>query len=300
MKKRGFLIRFLAFLILFIAVLLVKPSLRAKEPGIQEEYAGSETCMECHEEVGRAFEKTIHGRLAEFELKGYPRGCEACHGPGSAHAEEADPSLIIRLKDLTPTDAGEICMKCHRGGTQMNWQGSAHDLSGVSCTSCHDPHTIARNQLTKRDPELCYSCHASKRAQINYPSHHPIREKKMNCSSCHDSHGGGEGNIKAETLTELCLKCHVEKQGPFTFEHVPVVENCAICHDSHGSIANHLQRQTEPFLCMQCHPGHEDHRHPALSDTTWNVSFFTRCTHCHSRIHGSDFPSLSGRGRFGR
>jgi hypothetical protein len=51
---------------------------------------------------------------------------------------------------------------------------------------------------------------------------------------------------------------------------------------------------------MQCHPGHEDHRHPALSDATWNISFFTRCTHCHSQIHGSDFPSLSGSGRLGR
>jgi len=300
MKENKLLIGITTTGFVLFGIFLLLPSLGAKEPAPQGEYLGTETCLECHEEVGEAFQKTIHGRLADFELKGQIAGCEACHGPGSVHVEEEDPAKIIRLKDLTPTEAGEICLKCHRSGMQMNWPGSAHDMSGVSCTSCHNPHAIAKNQLTTKDPALCYSCHANKRAQMNFPSHHPVREKKMNCSSCHNSHGGAEGNLKAETLNELCLSCHAEKQGPFTFEHVPVVENCAICHNSHGSIANHLQRQTEPFLCMQCHTSHEDQRHPALSEPSWNVSFFTRCTHCHSRIHGSDNPSLSGTGRFTR
>ncbi|MFB0566922.1 MAG: GSU2203 family decaheme c-type cytochrome [Candidatus Aminicenantaceae bacterium] len=300
MKKNKLLIVTITSAFVLFGTLLLLPSFGAKEPADQGEYVGSETCMECHEEIGKAFQKTIHGRLADFELKGKISICEACHGPGSAHVEETDPTKIIRLKELTPSEAGEICMKCHRSGIQMNWPGSAHDISGVSCTSCHNPHAVSKNQLVKKDPDLCYWCHANKRAQMNFPSHHPIREKKMNCSSCHDSHGGGEGNIKAETLNELCLSCHTEKQGPFSFEHVPVVENCSICHDSHGSLANHLQRQTEPFICMQCHTGHEDLRHPATSESTWNISFFTRCTHCHSQIHGSENPSLSGSGRFVR
>ncbi len=77
MKKNKLLITLAAITFIFFATLVLIPSLRAKEPGIQEEYVGSETCMECHEEVGNAFQKTIHGRLADFELKGYPRGCEA-------------------------------------------------------------------------------------------------------------------------------------------------------------------------------------------------------------------------------
>jgi DmsE family decaheme c-type cytochrome len=300
MKGYRLLLALMTAGLFLLAAIAIIPPLKAVPAVEGGGYVGSEMCMECHEEVGLAFKKTIHGRLADFELKGYPSGCESCHGPGSAHIEEEDPEKIVRLKDLSPGEAGEICMNCHRSGMQMNWAGSTHDLSGVSCTSCHDPHAVAKNQLTTKDPDLCYSCHADKRAQVNFPSHHPIREKKMNCSSCHDSHGGGEGNIKAETLNELCMSCHAEKQGPFSFEHWPVVESCTICHDSHGSIANHLQRQTEPFLCMQCHTGHEDSRHPAVSESTWNVSFFTRCTHCHSQIHGSDNPSLSGAGRFNR
>ena len=300
MKEDKLLLLLMTTCLFLLSAIFIMPPLQAASQAEEGGYVGSEMCMECHDEVGQAFKKTIHGRLADFELRGYPSECESCHGPGSAHVEEEDPAKIIRLKELSPEEAGEICMKCHRSGMQMNWAGSSHELSGVSCTSCHDPHAVARNQLTAKDPELCYSCHADKRAQMNFPSHHPVRENKMNCSSCHDSHGGGEGNIRAETLNELCMSCHAEKQGPFSFEHWPVVENCAICHDSHGSIANHLQRQTEPFLCMQCHSGHEDQRHPAVSEQTWNISFFTRCTHCHSQIHGSDNPSLSGAGRFGR
>ncbi len=33
----------------------------------------------------------------------------------------------------------------------------------------------------------------------------------------------------------VCYKCHVDKQGPFVFEHVPVkTEGCSSCHTPHG------------------------------------------------------------------
>lgn len=291
MKTKKIIILFVVPVFLSFAVLVFSSSLWAKPVVEKANYVGSETCLQCHEEVGKAFQKTIHGRLADFETKGSISGCESCHGPGSAHVEDQDPTKIISFKELTPSEAGEICLKCHRSGAQMDWQGSAHEVNGVSCTSCHDPHVISMHQLKKKDPDLCYSCHANKRAQMNYPSHHPIKEKKMNCSSCHDSHGGERGNLKAETLNELCLSCHAEKQGPFTFEHMPVVENCSICHDAHGTIADHLQRQTQPFLCMQCHMSHEDF----YLVKSWQLSGYF-CTQCHSQIHGSDSPSLSSGG----
>jgi hypothetical protein len=56
-------------------------------PGQANEYVGEETCLACHET--RAYTATRHG------LKSIPRspaathGCESCHGPGKAHAEEA-------------------------------------------------------------------------------------------------------------------------------------------------------------------------------------------------------------------
>ena len=117
-----------------------------------------------------------------------------------------------------------------------------------------------------------------------------------------------------ETLNELCYKCHADKEGPFAFEHAPVVENCTICHDPHGSVADNLLKQNQPYLCLQCHGMHF---HSAIKpDTVWlqahgasgapiatapeehsmQMIMTTRCTECHPSIHGSDLPSLAAPG----
>jgi predicted CXXCH cytochrome family protein len=77
------------------------------------------------------------------------------------------------------------------------------------------------------------------------------------------------------------------------------MEDCVTCHRPHGSVNNNLLVAREPFLCLQCHEGHR-----ITSRTGGNTSvesrraFYSRCTDCHSRIHGTDLPSASGKGRF--
>ncbi|MBF0499329.1 MAG: cytochrome c family protein [Candidatus Riflebacteria bacterium] len=63
-----------------------------------------EGCMECH--------TTGHGKPGGFvSVEATPQlknlSCEACHGPGSVHAESGDPSEINGK--LTPKD----CSGCH-------------------------------------------------------------------------------------------------------------------------------------------------------------------------------------------
>ena len=156
----------------------------------------------------------------------------------------------------------------------------------------------------------------------------------MGCSDCHNPHGGTgstSGMLAAEGRpNELCLSCHTRYQGPFVFEHDPVVEDCGICHDPHGTVANNLLRQNEPFLCLQCHEAHfhatrlsndagtygypgavrtpeaeplrgtaEDPGPPTVTvkDHGWQRAFLTKCTTCHQYVHGSDLPSQSQPGR---
>jgi DmsE family decaheme c-type cytochrome len=137
----------------------------------------------------------------------------------------------------------------------------------------------------------------------------------MQCSSCHQVHGSPERQLRTEErANDLCLQCHTAKQGPFVFEHPPVVDNCLTCHEPHGTIANNLLRQNEPFLCLQCH---EAHFHVGRSGATgpvslpsggstnpygekgWRTAFGTKCSECHSQVHGTDLPgqSVPGRGR---
>ena len=81
----------------------------------------------------------------------------------------------------------------------------------------------------------------------------PVREGKMECSSCHNPHGSiqrqdAEGN----SVNESCVSCHAEKRGPFLWEHAVGRENCTTCHDPHGS-NNERMLVAKPMLCQRCH-----------------------------------------------
>ncbi len=275
---------------------------------------GDEACFECHGEMQENFKKTIHGRIADFEVIKAKKGCESCHGKGSVHAESEDPADIIVFSDLSKAQAAALCLKCHTSGSLMDWSGSTHAQNDLACTDCHRAHSQATSLLAQQPPNLCYSCHQRIRAKTFYPSHHPIRENKMTCNDCHQPHGGTGAHLKtAERASDLCLNCHAAKQGPFIFEHPPVVEDCSICHDAHGTVSNNLLIQNEPFLCLQCHQFHfhpgkiasdeegtDIYGRPTTSCTEgMTMSYTTKCTQCHARIHGSDLPSqsVSGQGK---
>ncbi len=256
------------------------------------------------------------------------RGCESCHGPGSRHVQargsrkqilrvgvklEPEQSLpnsgdhIVGYRGLSPEQSrqsSQYCLSCHNRQTHFNWAGGQHDMQGVSCVDCHNPMKATPHLLRQQEPELCYACHPERRAQANYPSHHPIEEGQILCSDCHNQHGSNtQAMLRADTTNELCYQCHAEKEGPFTFEHSPVSESCANCHEPHGTVANNLLRETEPFLCLGCHTGHQGAIAP-LNDVVETgpkaATFYTKCTQCHSTIHGTDLPSTSGHGRFTR
>jgi len=251
-------------------------------------YIGSDTCIICHNDAYEAYKKTVHYRLIRAELGDTTKGCESCHGPGSTHVnEQGDADYILSTSQLSANQNSQICLKCHQGSPVMNWQANSHSLNDVGCNDCHKSHKIATPKMVHLgDPDICLSCHQGKRAQLLLPSHHPIQEKKMKCGSCHENHGSENNNLKGETLNDICLECHTEYQGPFAFDHPPVVEDCSICHDPHGTIANNLLKQNQPFLCLRCHIGHREN-----SPTGPHASLLTSCTQCHSRVHGSDLPS---------
>ena len=263
-------------------------------------YVGSEGCAVCHEDVFEYFRKTVHYKIRRFEVGGKERGCESCHGPGSAHvAERGNVDNILSFSKLTPAQSSAICLKCHTSGHLIDWNNNLHSLSDVGCNECHKSHkTTAKNMLYKSDPDLCYDCHQQMQARAQFPSHHPIREGKMKCADCHNPHGSEFDVFSALNVNDLCYECHAEKQGPFIYEHQPVEEDCSLCHDPHGTIANNLLKQNEPFLCLRCHTGHRGVQlagsHPSMS------SFVTSCTQCHSQVHGSDLPSQSGMGALTR
>ena len=267
-------------------------------------------CLTCHEKAGNpAFAHSTHATLAE--------SCASCHTNVAAHAkaqmagEQGGP--VPSMTKLTARELNAVCLTCHEKDQQANWMSSMHDRRNVACTSCHSVHDFksAQSQLkTRMDSETCFTCHKSERAKSMRTSHHPVREGKLGCASCHNPHDGSQPKmIKADSVNELCYKCHTEKRGPFLFEHAPVREECTSCHEPHGTNHKRLLQNKLPNLCWNCHltgSGHfgsgdnlSTEKGVPVAPTgapsgypTVNSRFVEKsCKNCHVNLHGSNSPS---------
>ena len=268
----------------------------------------NDDCAACHAEVGEMFAKTSHGVYLGTTAKA-DNSCESCHGSGDAHVENADPALIINPGRHDQFAGRETCLDCHQGHEFDDWEFSGHRNADVTCSDCHRVHVNATETVMKSTPDLCYDCHGDLRAAAYMPSHHPVAEGKISCLDCHNVHGGTVTFAMDDGGRELCFSCHSEKEGPFLFEHAPVNENCMLCHTPHGSVADNLLKQSEPTLCLNCHAMHfhasvegvdgafsdpmAPERAGISSPDGFKTAMLTKCTQCHTEIHGSDNPSQS-------
>lgn len=128
--------RFLAFC-LAAALLMPKPAAAQSAP---DPFLGGEGCKTCHTAVADAWSKTKHARAMDA-LSGNDRTnttclachvtatpetlgaqitnphhpnvqCEACHGAGRAHAEQAAAGTPA-LAGMTKSPAEKVCLGCH-------------------------------------------------------------------------------------------------------------------------------------------------------------------------------------------
>ena len=258
-------------------------------------YVDNELCAGCHEEVAKALTGTPHGQ--KIFAAHSDKGCQTCHGPGSVHVETNEPKDIRSFKNLKPSEAADTCLGCHEKGKQALWKGSTHQQRNLSCVSCHSIHAPKSEKWqlkTAKQEDTCASCHLQIKAQLQRTSHHPIREGLIKCGDCHNPHGTSTPKlIQANSTNEQCYTCHMEKRGPFLWEHPPVRENCLNCHTPHGSNHPKLLVSKRPYLCQNCHL---DTRHPgtlydATNVLTSNREFARSCSNCHLTVHGSNHPS---------
>ncbi len=322
--KKKFLI-FLPILSIFLFVLFTQNNLKA-DTG----YAGIEVCKGCHEDYYNKFMKSVHGKKAVSGSPVNREGCESCHGPGAEHANKGGGkgvSIFTFGKKVSAQEKASKCLACHEESKVLAfWNMNRHKAAGNSCDSCHSIHKgVGEEMLVAAEPALCFNCHRNIRAQINKQSHHPVNEafvgrQALKCSSCHNTMGsfsaepvnsfsgsrrsGTDKMLKADSVNELCYKCHAEKRGPFMWEHLPVAENCLSCHEAHGSNHSRLLIRKVPLLCQSCH-GAEGF-HPSLpytnlqsfggSATAGKSRFIGRsCLNCHTNIHGSNGPHERGK-----
>jgi DmsE family decaheme c-type cytochrome len=272
---------------------------------------GADTCLGCHDDVAlQGLFRTAHGRPTDARAP-FGHGqlqCEACHGPGDAHAKfkgKGDRPWLVDFgrKAKSPAAVQDAqCLACHRGSAS-HWAGNAHAANDVSCAGCHQSHT-ARDpvRILASQEAICAICHLPQHADTLKPSRHPLLEGKMACSTCHAPHGStGPAQLVKNSVNETCTSCHTEYRGPFLWDHAPVAEDCGNCHLPHGSVQPAMLKSRPPFLCQACH---QAQGHPSVAYTPDGLpggggpaggAFLLAggCVNCHSQVHGSNHPSGS-------
>ncbi len=264
-------------------------------------YVGSGACLDCHDGIGAFYHGKVHdparGLLVPGTAVGY---CESCHGPGSVHVEEMDPTTIVGPEQLSGLPADRramMCLQCHRTLEQSWWHG-AHGGTPVACADCHtDQAHFAAGVRPRADfgvkADFCLQCHAGQVADFRLQYHHPVLEGEMGCIDCHAPHGGIEqGLVTLLDENRPCLRCHDTQAGPFVFSHeASETEACTVCHRPHGSPNDRLLIADDNSLCLRCHyqPGF-----PTIGATD-HTSFLAqraRCYDCHVQVHGSNIDEF--------
>jgi hypothetical protein len=97
----------------------------AKEPV----YAGHETCVLCHDDVGEQLSNDVHSGLH----------CEICHEAGYAHSMDPTPDNIVK------PSGREFCGLCHsysptRPGDVISQVDLKEHNIESNCIECHNPH----------------------------------------------------------------------------------------------------------------------------------------------------------------
>ncbi|MEH6526645.1 MAG: tetratricopeptide repeat protein [Sneathiella sp.] len=241
-------------------------------------------CAECH---ATDFQKNYEPQTRSFKSQWSEIGvtCEACHGPGQAHAKWAEKPDMFRQQDYLGIDS--------KGFVQSH-AATPSEIEIQQCAACHS----RRSALSGNSPlpGTSFADHYDL-ALLRPDLYHPdgqikdevyvlgsFKQSKMyaagvTCSNCHNVHSG---KIKAED-NSLCTQCHNPAGNPEfpslpkkTYDseehhHHPVASEggqCVSCHmptqnymevddrrDHRFGIPNPAQSRAlrTPDACVSCH-----------------------------------------------
>lgn len=201
-------------------------------------------CMGCHSVTGilsLEFSNSPTSGIAQHRADWVERGigCEACHGPGSAHVwgngatgTTADPYIVNPAK-LTRDRAMDVCGQCHSRGASVGKLGGFAADSFIASTS--DTYVMEYFYLNGRtfrpgdalnegyadiggywtDSYMEFRVSKQHHQQWNdmYQSAHLAANAadSVTCGSCHDVHGpvGYARQMKLSAQdNSICLTCH--------------------------------------------------------------------------------------------
>jgi predicted CXXCH cytochrome family protein len=225
------------------------------------------TCIRCHTTAGQPRPDRDTGvwssRVGELGI-----GCEACHGPGEAHAlangnafrrlrlhlGRAPDSTIVQPARLDHVKSSEICGNCH----SIKWYDAGEEWkqNGFKFRPGEDlaPESVVlRPAKLDETPELkaVVGRHPEIITEFFWPDGMPrvsgreyngliespcYQKGRMGCLSCHSMHESDPANqlARGKAGNEACLQCHTAMRGK------------EAAHTRHGT-------DSAGGLCVNCH-----------------------------------------------
>uniref|UniRef100_Q026X7 Tetratricopeptide TPR_4 n=1 Tax=Solibacter usitatus (strain Ellin6076) TaxID=234267 RepID=Q026X7_SOLUE len=133
--------------------------------------------------------------------------CEACHGPGRAHAESSGAAPIQNPKQLSAVQINILCGSCHRQASDLDddrdWSNAwnvRHEPSylhraacfrnsngALSCLTCHDSHQPLQTAASAYDAK-CSGCHQK--------AAHTTAVAGRSCVACHMPQVAARANLR--------------------------------------------------------------------------------------------------------
>ncbi|MBI3996998.1 MAG: hypothetical protein HY352_04995 [Candidatus Omnitrophica bacterium] len=142
------------------------------------------------------------------------QGCEACHGPGSLHAEAGGGKGVGGI--INPRKDPSTCFACHLDKKAEFRLPYHHPVmeGKMSCADCHSAHgedVRPWSATSLKDiNEACFKCHKDQRGPF-VNEHEALRE---GCTTCHKVHGSIHEKMLLARDSNLCLRCHTQTNFP--------------------------------------------------------------------------------------
>ena len=226
------------------------------------------------------------GTRADPEL---PRRLRVLPRPGERPLESQDP------KDIR-FPANHDCEACHDTGhrTLLGWTMSEHIerrlLHGLPRPSRARALARApargsgpgdRPARRRRDEPVQRLPPGRGGALLDLPSHHPLREGMIDCTDCHDPHGSGRASRSAWRRSSARAATRITRVPGSTSIRLRYRGLRVLPRASRHELARPARDQRARRVCISCHTVAEA---GAVHDP---FAFVTRCSDCHSAVHGS-------------
>ncbi len=227
-------------------------------------------CIACHA-TGVTVNTTPNDGIADgtfVSLSEYGIGCEACHGPGSSHAEKPLLQNITNPKRLSARAQTDVCGQCHNRGYSAIFKGPGTSALGIPADASAD------GSLKREDgPGFKPGDRVEDFFSLYWPTGDPMPAEYL----------AKYGDIRGTTAWTTTINSKNRNNDRFESQH----------HQQFMGIR--LSKHYELLTCTSCHDPHKNTPNmrsffgtatrPASGTGQLSTAIATMCTGCHGSAY---------------